>query len=408
MARSSHESPQGGGQPETLVAALTLIFENTPGAQAEAAVRAVLAEREVLALVSEPVPWNGLVLIEVGIAVNLEGLILLAAADGSIRLGQQVEDFALALKFGTGALYADQDDIEAQSGEPIQDARLEEMPSGRTLLAGALTEPDLQLLAAASKTAWHLLLPEDPQRTAVAVHDGFLIGGYLDGDQYPAIMLSRTGPRYTASFWFPKQSSKLGGEPAWVHIWPVAASPAVQHAAGTEAREQLQVLETHYLAPDPEEMDELGTMKVSAQDIEILKRVLTGTGGPQAAQQVLAAFGHDPESARYLQEPGVPAGSTPIEPMGLGKAMGRAMAMEARKTSAAPRWFNPLSWKPGLQLAWGVIEALVFSLMLAGTEWDRPWAPAWLVVLILAVGYVDAAGNLVFGAVRWIRGRCRR
>lgn len=124
MARSSHESPQGGVQSETLVAALTLIFEDTEGLDAEGAVRRVLAEREVISLVSEAVPWNGLVLIEVGIAVDPEGLILLANADGSTRLGQQVEDFALALKLGTGALYADQDDYEVQSGEPIQDERL--------------------------------------------------------------------------------------------------------------------------------------------------------------------------------------------------------------------------------------------------------------------------------------------
>ncbi|MGC0271136.1 hypothetical protein ACPROK_16410 [Glutamicibacter soli] len=408
MARSSHESPQGGVRSETLVAALTLIFEDTEGLDAEGAVRRVLAEREAISLVSEAVPWDGLVLIEVGIAVDPEGLILLANADGSTRLGQQVEDFALALKLGTGALYADQDDYEVQSGEPIQDERLGQMPPGRTLLAGALTEADMQLLAAASKTEWNLLLSEDPERTSIAVHDGFLVGGYPGADQYPAVMISRCGPRYTASFWFPQQSSKLSGEPAWVHIWPVAAGPAVQPAAGTAARAQLQLLETHYFATDPAELDELSSMKVSGEHIEILKRVLTGAGGQQAAEQVLAAFGHDPNAARYLSQASLPEGSRLIQPMGFGKALGRAVAMEARKSSAAPRWFNSMSWKPWLQLCWGLIEALVFTLMLAGTDWDRPWVAAWLVVVILAVGYVDAAGNVVFGAVRWVRGMRRR
>lgn len=95
---------QGGDQEHTLVAALTLFFEEPQAQQAEAKVRELLAAREVISLVSVPVPWNGLAMIEASLAVNYEGLLLLAGAAGAIRLGQQVEDFALALKLGTGAL----------------------------------------------------------------------------------------------------------------------------------------------------------------------------------------------------------------------------------------------------------------------------------------------------------------
>ncbi len=401
---SNHPEPiQGGDQPQTLVAALALIFHNTTPADAERTVRQVLTAREVISLISQPVPWNELVIIEAGIAVNPEGLIILAGADGTTRLGQQVEDFALALKFGTGALYVDQDDVEVQSGEPIDDERLEAMPSGRTLLSGQLTEAEMIILASASKTSWHLVPPAQPGSRTVAVHDGFLLGGAPGADQYPAIMISQSGPRFAASFWFPKQSGKLAGTPAWVHIWPIAASPAFEPAAGTPAEGELQTLRTHYVAVDPEALDELAEAGIPAEDIARLKEVLPGTGSAQAVQQVLEVFGHDPRTARYLEETGAPQGSSLIEPVGLGKAIGRAIAIEARKGSSAPKFYNPLSWKPPTQVLWGVIEALIFSLILAGTDWGQTWAPSWLIVVILVAWLVDGLGNLAIGVVRWQR-----
>lgn len=398
---------QGGDQAQTLVAALTLIFEEPNAGQAEAKVRELLAAREVISVVSIPVPWNGLSIIEISIAVNPEGLLFLANAGGSLRLGQQVEDFALALKLGTGALYVDQDDIEVQSGEPIDDPRLEAMPSGRSLVIGALNEPDMGMWASASKTSWQLLPPE-PGAAAVAVHEGFLVGGVISSSQHPAIMLSRTGARFTASFWFRKQAVKLGGLPAWVHIWPVAASPAFWPAEQSPARRELDWLIANQDSIDEQELDELAGLSVGAQEIVRLKRVLAGTGSLESVERVLEAFGHEPALARYLEDAVLPEGARQIEPVGMAKAVGRAMIAESRKINARPRWYNASSWKPVAQLVLGLAEALVFSLMLAGTNWQEPWMPLWAIVLLLVLGYADAAGNTAFGALRWWRSRGRR
>ncbi len=398
---------QGGDQAHTLVAALTLFFEEPQGQQAEAKVRALLAAREAISLVSVPVPWNGLAIIEASLAVNHEGLLLLANAEGDIRLGQQVEDFALALKLGTGALYIDQDDAEVQTEEPIDDPRLDAMPSGRTLAIGALNEQDMGLLAAASKTSWQLLPPPESAGAAVAVHEGFLVGGVLAASQHPVIMLSRTGARFTASFWFRKQSAKLGGHPAWVHIWPVAASPAFWPPASSAARSELDWLIANQDGVDDQELDELAEQSVGPDDIESLKQALVGTGSLQSVQRVLEAFGHQPALARYLEDAVLPEGARQIEPVSMARAVGRAMFAESRKTSARPRWYNSLSWKPVAQLALGLIEALVFSLVLAATDWQEPWAAPWVIVLLLVLGYVDATGNTALGALRWFRARRR-
>ncbi|MEG2425044.1 hypothetical protein [Glutamicibacter sp.] len=407
MATSSNQSLQGGDQEHTLVAALTLFFEEPQAQQAEAKVRELLAAREVISLVSVPVPWNGLAMIEASLAVNHEGLLLLAGAAGAIRLGQQVEDFALALKLGTGALYIDQDDAEVQTGEPIEDPRLDAMPPGRTVAIGALNEPDMGVWAAASKTSWQLLPPESAG-AAVAVHEGFLVGGVLAASQHPAIMLSRTGARFTASFWFEKQPAKLGGHPAWVHIWPVAASPAFWPQASTPARRELDWLLANQDSVDGQELDELAGLLVDAEHIERLKQALVGTGSLQSAQRVLETFGHPPDLARYLDDADLPEGARWIEPVSMARAVGRALIAESRTSGARRRWYNSLSWKPAAQLALGLIEALVFSLVLAATHWQQPWAPPWVIVLLLVLGSVDATGNTVLGAVRWFRARRRR
>ncbi|MFD1376351.1 hypothetical protein ACFQ4U_08395 [Micrococcus antarcticus] len=408
MATSSNQSLQGGDQEHTLVAALTLFFEEPQAQQAEAKVRELLAAREVISLVSVPVPWNGLAMIEASLAVNHEGLLLLAGAAGAIRLGQQVEDFALALKLGTGALYIDQDDAEVQTGEPIEDPRLDAMPPGRTLAIGALNEQDMGLLAAASKTSWQLLPPLESGGAAVAVHEGFLVGGVLAASQHPAIMISRTGARFTASFWFRKQSAKLGGHPAWVHIWPVAASPAFWLQASTPARRVLDWLLANQDSVDGQELDELAGLLVGAEHIERLKQALVGTGSLQSAQRVLETFGHPPVLARYLDDADLPEGARWIEPVSMARAVGRALIAESRTSGARRRWYNTLSWKPAAQLALGLIEALVFSLVLAATHWQQPWAPPWVIVLLLVLGFIDATGNTVLGAVRWFRARRRR
>ncbi|MHC6176515.1 hypothetical protein [Glutamicibacter endophyticus] len=407
MAISSHPDVQGGDQPESLVAALTLIFQDTSAQEAEQAVRSVLAQREVIALVSRPVPWNGLVIVEVGIAVNAEGLILLTTAEGNVRLGQQVEDFALALKLGTGALYVDQDDLEAQSGEPIADPRLEATPSGRTVLTGKLNEADMLILASATKATWHLLESGESEGSALAVCDEFMPDDGPGADQYPAIMFSRSGARYVASFWFSKQSKKLLGAPAWVHIWPVMASAAIQPEPGTEALRELQALESHYVSVDVEGLEELSGVGVTSEHIEVLKRVLPGFGSQQAVEQVLAGFGYRSEAAELLEQSGAPTGSVAIQSVGFAKALGRATATEMRKSSATPSFFNTMSWRPGLQLLWGLLEAAIFTFVLVGIDWQQLWLPAWLLITILVLGYLDALTNVVIAVVRGVRRRRR-
>lgn len=404
---SSQLEQQGGDQRETLVASFVLIFEHHDPRGARVRTVEVLASRRVLSLVSEPAPWGELAMVEVHIAVNDEGLIHLAGAEGDTRLGQQVEDFAVALKLGTRALYVAMDDIEVGSGEPIDDERLDEMPPGRTLLAGNLSESGMVIVAGATKTAWKFFTENHGEPTPAAVHQGFLLGAPLSASGFPAVLLSRSGPRFAAAFWFAKQGRKLHGQPAWVHVWPLAAQPALAVDAGTESAQIIEFLLQELGQPDREGLSELTGQRVSQEHVQLLEQVTTGVGTLSAATTALKAFGYPSSLASYLDSAPVPAAARDIQPRGLGATLAAGLTTEEEGARGTRKFFSPLSWKPVNQLLLGLLEAVLLAVLIVATRWDEPWLPAWLLITILSIGFSDALGNMYFGVRRWVYA-CRR
>jgi len=401
---SSQLEQQGGDQRETLVASFVLIFEHHDPRAARARTVEVLASRRVLSLVSEPAPWGELAMVEVHIAVNNEGLIHLAGADGDTRLGQQVEDFAVALKLGTRALYVAMDDIEVGSGEPIDDERLDEMPPGRTLLAGDLSESGMVIVAGATKTAWKFFTENHGEPTPAAVHQGFLLSAPLSASSFPAVLLSRSGPRFAAAFWFAKQGRKLHGQPAWVHVWPLAAHPALAVDAGTESAQITQFLLQELGQPDREGLAELTGQRVSQEHVRLLEQVTTGVGTLSAATTALEAFGYPSSLASYLDTTPVPPAARDIQPRGLRSTMAAGLLADARAAQGVRKFFDPLSWKPGKQALWGLLEALLMVFLAFETNWEKPWLPGWLLMTLIGIGFFDAAGNMITGARRLAQG----
>ena len=385
-----------------LIASMALIFEERTGIIPHARVRQLLTERRCLSLLAEPVAWGELSVVEVAIAVNPDGYIVMADGDGNTSLGQQIEGFAIALKRGSGALYADFDGVDAEGGEPVEDPRLEDMHAGRSVLLGSFPESEVAAFAGVTRTAWKYFTDGEK---GVAVHEGYMPEIMLSRSVFPAIMLSRTGPRFSMVFWFEGQSRKLHGYPAFGHGWSVAVQPVIDAAEGTPAAKATEFLRHQWSEPDTEAIAELQEFGVDAERIGQLGRALTGSGSIEAVKGVLRIFGKPAELADYLADAPVPESAVEVAPRGFTGSMAAVMAADTRGATGWKKFFNVFAWKPSRQLAWGLAEAAFFAVVILITDWNDPWIARWLLVVIVVAGVVNSVGNTIFGLVRLIRAR---
>ena len=349
--------------------------------------------------------WGELSVIEMVVAVNPEGFIAMADEAGKLSFGQQIEGFAIALKRGTGARWADFEGVDAESGEPIDDAALEHPTGGRSVLLGSFKESEVALFAGATKTAWNYFTTPHGD---VAVHEGYMPEIMLSKSVFPAIMLSRLGPRFSMVFWFEGQSRKLHGYPGFGHGWSVAAEPVLEPAAGTDAAEVADFLTREWLAPDTESIAELGQYGISPEVIAELDEALAGSGSVDKLRTVLGIFGRSPSLADYAEEGALPEAARLVQARGLGGTLANSMRAEAREATGWRKFFNVLSWRPLTQMSWGVAEALVAVALVVLTDWEQPWLPYWAVVLIAVLWGIDALTNLVVGGWRMARARRTR
>ena len=385
---------------------MALIFDEPSGIQAHRRIGDTLRARQSIALLADPVSWGKLSVIEMVLAVNPEGFIVMADESGDIAFGQQIEGFAIALKRGTGARWADFEGVDAESGEPVADEALEHPTGGRSVLLGSFKESEVALFAGATKTAWRHFATEHGD---VAVHEGYMPEIMLSRSTFPAIMLSRLGPRFSMVFWFEGQSRKLHGYPGFGHGWSVAAQPVLQSVPGTPAAEVSDFLTREWLAPDLESIAQLAEYGIGQDMITQLDEALAGSGSVEKLRTVLRIFGRAPALADYVEEGALPPAATLVEPRGLGSTIARTMSADAREATGLRKFFNVLAWRPRTQIIWGACEALVAVALVLLTDWQQPWLPFWAVALIAALWGVDALANIGIGAWRLLRaGRLRR
>ncbi len=326
-------------------------------------------------------------MIEMVLAVNTDGLIVMADEAGKISFGQQIEGFAIALKRGTGARYAEFDDADAETGEPIEDPTLIHPAGGRSVLLGSFNESEVASVASSSKTSWRYFSTDHGD---VAVHDGYMPEIMLPKSVFPAIMLCKLGPRYSAAFWFEGQDRKLHGYPGFGHGFSVPVRPVLGAAPGSEAAGVEEFLMREWQAPDTEAIASVSAHGVDLAQITALEAMLAGAGSAEKLRALLGLLGRDPALAGYLEEDSEPESARTIEPQGNG---GKA-ATGWRKV------FNPLAWRPATQICWGMLEALVALALFTMTAWQQPWVPHWAVVLLGILWSIDALGNLAAGIWR--------
>ena len=399
---SSPQEPAGGGKPEWLIASMALIFDEPSGLQARRRIRDTLRARQSISLLAEPVSWGKLSVIEMVVAVNPEGFIVMADASGDIGFGQQIEGFAIALKRGTGARFADFDGVDAESGEPVADEGLEHPTGGRSVLLGSFKESEVALFAGATKTAWHRFSTEHGD---VAVHAGYMPEIMLSKSTFPAIMLSRLGPRFSMVFWFEGQNRKLHGYPGFGHGWSVAAQPVLDAVPGTKAAEVADFLTQEWLAPDLESIAQLSEYGIGQDVITQLNEALSGSGSLDKLRTVLEIFGRSGSLADYAEEGALPESATLVAPRGLGPTIAKSMGADARAATGIRKFFNVLAWRPRTQVIWGVVEALVAVSLAVLTDWQQPWLPFWAVALIAGLWGLDALSNIGVGIWRLLRAR---
>ena len=396
MVSNTAEMP-GGDQPKMLIASLALIFDQADGTAAHQRITETLTARNAISLLASPVSWGKYAVVEMVLAVNPNGYIIMADADGNTSFGQQIEGFAIALKRGTGATYADFDGADAESGEPLEDPDLEHPSGGRSVLIGSLKESEVLLFAGATKTAWHYL---DTAQGPVAVHEGYMPEIMLSKSVFPAVMLSHIGPRYSMVFWFARQSRKLHGFPAFGHGWSVASSPVLAAVPGTPAAEVNDFLVREWLAPDTESIGELSEYGLAPEVIDDLVTAFSGSGSLEKVREVLSILGHDPQLADYLEATELPAVARLIEPQGFSGTIASGMSADARGATGWRKFFNVLAWRPRTQLIWGAIEALIAVALIVLTDWKDPWLSTWMVIVITAFWGIDAISNLGIGLSR--------
>lgn len=388
---------QGGDQPKMLIASLALIFEEADSATAHQRISETLKARAAISLLAAPVSWGSYAVIEMVLAVHPDGYIIMADEAGNTSFGQQIEGFAIALKRGTGAKYADFDGADAESGEPIEDPALEHPSGGRSVLIGALKESEVLLFAGATKTAWQYV---DSAHGPVAVHEGYMPEIMLSKSVLPAIMLSRIGPRYSMVFWFSGQGRKLHGFPAFGHGWSVASNPVLETAPDTPAAEVADFLTREWLAPDTESISELSEYGLAPEVIDDLVASFSGSGSIDQIREVLGILGYAPDLANYLEATELPAGARLLEPQSFSGTIASGMSADARGATGWRKFFNVLAWRPRTQLIWGAIEAFIAVALIVLTDWKDPWLSTWVVIVITAFWGIDAISNLGIGLAR--------
>ncbi|PQZ92288.1 hypothetical protein CQ018_12350 [Arthrobacter sp. MYb227] len=380
-----------------LIASLALIFDQADAATAHQRISETLKARAAISLLAAPVSWGAYAVVEMVLAVNPDGYIIMADAAGNTSFGQQIEGFAIALKRGTGAKYADFDGADAESGEPIEDPALEHPSGGRSVLIGALKESEVSLFAGATSTAWNYLSTE---HGPVAVHEGYMPEIMLSKSVFPAVMLSHIGPRYSMVFWFASQGRKLHGFPAFGHGWSVASEPVLATLPGTPAADVTEFLTREWLAPDTESIGELSEYGLAPEIIDDLVSAFSGSGSMDKVRDVLTILGHAPELADYLDAAELPADARLVEPRGLGGTIATSMSADARVATGWRKFFNVLSWRPRSQIMWGAIQALIAVAFLTLTDWNDPWATQWIAILVTAYWGIDSLTNLGIGFYR--------
>ncbi|EMQ96675.1 hypothetical protein [Paeniglutamicibacter gangotriensis] len=404
MASSPTGDVEGDG-PGWLIASMALIFDEPLGLEAHRRILATLRARQSISLLATPVPWGELSVIELVIAVNPEGFIVMADEEGNLSNGQQIEGFAIALKRGTGAKYADLDGVDAESGETITDKALEYPTGGISVLLGSFKESEVALFAGESGTSWSYFTTEHGD---VAVHDGYMPEIMVSRSSFPAIMLSRLGPRFSMVFWFQDQNKKLRGHPGFGHGWSVAAEPVLEALPGTPAAEVNDFLTDQWAAPDLDSIAELTQYGISAEIIGALEQALAGSGSVQKLREVLEIFGTDPSQADYVEEGSLPATARPVEQRGLGGAIAHSMRAEAKDATGVRKFFNVIAWRPGSQILWGFLQAVIAVALVVLTDWDQTRLPFWVIVVVAALWGVDALTNLWVGGWRLARARQSR
>ncbi|MFI8413162.1 hypothetical protein ACIGB6_11890 [Paeniglutamicibacter gangotriensis] len=401
-------SPTGdieGEGPPWLVASMALIFDEPLGIEAHRRILATLRARASISLLATPVPWGELSVIELVIAVNPEGFIVMADEAGNISNGQQIEGFAIALKRGTGAKYADLEGVDAESGETITDKALEYPTGGTSVLLGSFKESEVALFAGESRTSWSYFTTEHGH---VAVHEGYMPEIMVSRSSFPAVMLSRLGPRFSMVFWFQGQNKKLRGHPGFGHGWSVAAEPVLEALPETPAAEVNEFLTEQWAAPDLESIAELTQYGISTEIISALEQALAGSGSVQKLREVLTIFGTDPSQADYVEEGSLPVTARPVEPRGLGGAIAHSMRGEAKDSTGVRKFFNVVAWRPGSQILWGFLQAVIAVALVVVTDWDQTRLPFWVIVVVAALWGVDALTNLWVGGWRLARARQSR
>lgn len=399
---SNATAVQGGDQPKMLIASLALIFDEADGATAFQRISETLTARAVISLLAAPVSWGSYAVIEMVLAVSPDGYIIMSDESGNTSFGQQIEGFAIALKRGTGAKYADFDGADAESGEPIEDPALEHPRGGRSVLIGALKESEVLLFASATKTAWQYF---DTAQGPVAVHEGYMPEIMLSKTVLPAVMLSHIGPRYSMVFWFAGQSRKLHGFPVFGHGWSVAAHPVLAAVPDTPAAEATDFLNREWLAPDTESIGELSEYGLAPGVIDDLVTAFSGSGSMDKIREALAILGHDPQLADYLEATDLPAEARLIEPQGFGRSVAAGVSADARAAKGWSKFFNVFAWRPRTQLIWGIVQAFIAVGFLALTDWNDPWAPTWVAILVAGYWVVDSLGNLGISIYRLTKKR---
>lgn len=380
-----------------LIASLALIFDEATGLVPHHRVRELLRARNVVALLAQPVAWGELSVVEMAIAVSPDGFIIMADELGNTSFGQQIEGFAIALKRGTGALYADFDGSDAESGDPVEDPRLEQMHNGRSVLLGSFKESEVVMFSGVTKTAWKYFSTPDSD---IAVHEGYMPEIMLSKSVLPAIMLSQTGPRFSMVFWFAGQGKKLHGYPGFGHGWSVAVEPVSAAIPGTAAGNATDFLQREWAEPDLEAIAELREFGVTKEQLVLLNQAFSGSGSIEAIKRVLPVFGRSPALADYLGQSPVPADAVDVQPHGFRAAFAATLAEEAREASGLKKFFNPFAWRPQTQLVWGLVELAVCAAIIMFTNWNDPWITRWLLLVIVAGGLLNSIGNLCIGAVR--------
>ncbi|ASN39590.1 hypothetical protein CGQ24_11565 [Arthrobacter sp. 7749] len=364
-----------------------------------------------MSLLAAPVSWGKLSVIEMALAVSPDGYIVMADEAGEISFGQQIEGFAIALKRGTGARYADFEGVDAESGEPINDEALEQPTGGRSVLLGSFSESDVASFAGVTKTAWHYFRTEHAD---VAIHEGYMPEIMLSKSLFPAIMLSRMGPRFSMVFWFKGQSKKLHGYPGFGHGWSVAAHPVLDPPVGTESAEVAAFLAREWLAPDLESISQLAQYGIPESTITQLNDALSGSGSIEKLSTVLEIFGRPGSLADYAEKDELPQAARLVAPRGIGATVATSMGAEARGNGTATnstraetqamtrfrKFFNPLRWRPRSQLIWGVLQALVAIALVALTDWDESRFPLWASIVVTALWALDAVSNIGIGIWR--------